>query len=172
MNSIVIYNSKTGFTKQYAEWIAAELDSDIESGAEVKKDILSKYETIIYGGGVYISKINGVKLIKDNLKLLADQEIIIFATGMAPARKEVITEIKDKNFSTLEQEQIKFFYLRGGFDYEQLNFVDKMLMSLLKLRLKLKFSLNQDEQELIAAYDQPVDFTDRDNLTELFTYLR
>lgn len=27
--TIVIYNSKTGYTKKYAEWIAIELDAEI-----------------------------------------------------------------------------------------------------------------------------------------------
>jgi len=41
MKTIVIYMSKTGFVKKYAEWIAAELSADIFEAAKVTGDMLS-----------------------------------------------------------------------------------------------------------------------------------
>ena len=52
MKTIVIYNSQTGFTKRYAEWIAEATGADcVELSAAKKKD-LAAYEAIIFGGWV------------------------------------------------------------------------------------------------------------------------
>ena len=49
MKTIIIYNSQTGFTKRYAEWIAEAAKADcIELSAAKKKD-LTAYEAIVFG---------------------------------------------------------------------------------------------------------------------------
>ena len=62
MKSVVIYKSRSGFVKNYAQWIAEELSADIYDASMVKVDMLLEYDNIIYGG-LYISGINGIKLI-------------------------------------------------------------------------------------------------------------
>lgn len=37
MRTLVIYNSQTGFTRRYAEWIVEELKCDIMPFAEAKR---------------------------------------------------------------------------------------------------------------------------------------
>ena len=39
MKTAVIYNSQTGFTKRYAEWIAEATDADCFELSEAKKKI-------------------------------------------------------------------------------------------------------------------------------------
>lgn len=43
MRTIVIYNSQTGFTKQYAQWIAGAAGADILELAAAKKKDLTTY---------------------------------------------------------------------------------------------------------------------------------
>ena len=65
-----------------------------------------------------------------------------------------------------QQEYIKFFYLRGGFDYSKLKPFDKVLMTLLKWKIKnkKKEELTTDEIGMLAIYDKPVDFTMKKNI--------
>ena len=49
MKTIVIYNSQTGFTKRYAEWIAEETGADCLALSAAKKKDLAIYEAIIFG---------------------------------------------------------------------------------------------------------------------------
>ena len=51
MNAIVIYKSKYGSTKAYAEWIAEALSCQAVEAKSVKADDLLAYDTIVYGGG-------------------------------------------------------------------------------------------------------------------------
>ena len=70
MKAIVIYKSKYGSTKCYAQWIADELECDINDASNVKIEDLYEYDTIIYGGGLYAEVIAGVSLITKNNKYI------------------------------------------------------------------------------------------------------
>lgn len=174
MNAIVVYKSKTGFVKKYAVWIAEDLSADFFEASGVTIDKLATYDTIIYGGGLYESGINGVKLITDNLDRLADKKVVVFASGATPGRKEEIDEIWNSNFTSEQQDCIRFFYLRGGFDYSKLNQFGKVLMTLLKWKLKMKprVKLTPDEKGLLTAYAKPADFTRKNNIDPLISYVR
>lgn len=171
MKAVVIYKSKTGFVKKYAEWIAEELSADIFEASKVTSDMLTTYDVVIYGGGLYAVGINGIKLIMQNLHKLEGKKVVVFATGASPFREEAINEVRDKNFTYEQQKHIRFFYLRGGFDYSKLKPFDKVLMTLLKWKLKRKKVLIPDERGMLAAYDKPADFTRKKNIDEIITYV-
>ena len=70
MKVMVVFSSKTGNTEKYAKWIAEELGTEAVPANNVRIKDLKDYETIIYGGGLYAERINGIKFIKKNLKKL------------------------------------------------------------------------------------------------------
>jgi len=47
---LVTYKSVTGFTKQYAKWIAEELDCTMMEWKDVSAKTMSEYDTVIFGG--------------------------------------------------------------------------------------------------------------------------
>lgn len=172
MKTLVFYKSKCGFVRNYAEWIAEELNADIFDAKKISFKKLLEYDTIIYGGGVYAAGINGINFIKANAGELKDKNIIVFASGASPERNEIIEDVRDKNFNMDEQECIKFFYMRGGFDYNRLGFFDKILMNALKSKLSKKEELTSDEAGMLSAYDNPVDFTRKQNTEALVNYVK
>jgi menaquinone-dependent protoporphyrinogen IX oxidase len=167
MKAIVVYRSKTGFVQKYADWIAEELSINAISGEKITIDDLIEFDTIIFGGGLYAGGINGIKLIKNNLDKLKGKNLVLFATGASPGRKEEINEVWNKNFAKEDQDKCHFFYLRGGFNFDKLGMKDKMLMTLLKKKLQSKKEISEDEQGMLEAYDEPADFTDRNNIKHL-----
>jgi len=173
MKTAVIYKSQTGFTKKYAEWIAEELLTDIFEVSKVTSDMLIQYDTIIYGGSLHAVGISGVKLITENINILKDKKVIVFATGASPERENVINEVRDKNFTLDQQKKIKFFYLRGGFNYKGLKMVDKFLMQLLKFKIKSKKreELTSDEIGMLAVFDKPVDFMRKKDIDKIIGYV-
>jgi len=170
--TVVIYRSLSGFTKKYAEWIAEELKADIFSYKEITEEKLSDYRVIIFGGSLHAVGVNGIKIIKKNFHQLSDKKIIVFAVGASPPRKEVLDEVKNKNFSPEEQKKIQFYYLRGGFDYNKLDLKNKFLMKLLQIRLKLKRNKTPDEKGMLAAYSKPMDFTKKEKIKKIIDYAR
>lgn len=61
--TIVVYKSKYGSTKKYAEWIADTLGTELSDASKINIESLKKFDTIIYGGGLYASGIIGINLI-------------------------------------------------------------------------------------------------------------
>lgn len=50
MKTIVIFNSQTGFTRRYAEWIAEATGADFMELSLAKQKDLTAYEAVIFGG--------------------------------------------------------------------------------------------------------------------------
>lgn len=164
MRTVVIYRSISGFTKKYATWIAEDLQADLYDARKVNVEKLAAYDLILFGGSLHAAGINGVKLLKRNLHRLAGKKLILFAVGASPASENVLEEIKNENFSAEEQQSITFFYLRGGFDYSKLDWFNKFLMLLLKVKLRLKKTRTPDEVGMLAAYSKPLDCTKKANI--------
>lgn len=172
MRTLVAYRSISGFTKKYATWIAEELEADIRDVRQLNVAELDKYHLIIFGGSLHATGINGVKIIKENLPKLSDKKIIVFAVGASPPRENVFEEVKNRNFSIEEQKKIAFFYLRGGFNYSKLNFTNKLLMLILKVRLRMKKDKTSDEKGMLTAYANPIDCTKKENIKQITEYVK
>jgi menaquinone-dependent protoporphyrinogen IX oxidase len=172
MKTIVIYKSNSGFVKKYADIISSELKCDVAEVSSTNISEILKYDVIIFGGGLYAVGINGISLIKKNIDKLKDKKVVVFASGASPYRKEVCDEVIDKNFEKANQKNIKFFYLRGGFDFDKLKFKHKLVMKLMKKQLEKKDNPTEDEIGMLKAFDVPVDFTSKDNAEDLINYVR
>lgn len=172
MKTVVVYKSKSGYTKAYAEWIAKELGADLKENNKLKIEEVSAYDTIIYGGGMYAGGINGLKFIKYNYEQLKEKNIAVWATGANPGRPEELQAVWEKHFSPEQLEHIKTFYLRGGFDISLCSKGDKILMNLLKSHLKKKENPTEDDKGIISMCEVPVDFRDKKNIEELCNWVR
>lgn len=158
---VVVYRSKTGFTKNYAQWIAEELKCDLLEGKKTTIKDLMKYDTIIYGAGLYASGISGIKLITKNYEALKEKKLLVFAVGASPVRTETADLLRTSNFEGEQREKVHFYYLRGGFDYTRLSRLYRFLMTLKKLQLKGMKNPDADVKGMLASYDHPLDFTKR-----------
>ncbi|WP_017414987.1 flavodoxin domain-containing protein [Clostridium tunisiense] len=160
---LVIYKSKYGSTKRYAQWIAEETNGDLIESSKVKGEDLKKYDTIVFGGFLHAVGISGVKIITENFKNIADKRLIVFAVGCTPEREKDIEKVFSANLKAEMRGKIQCFYLRGAFNYESLDFVDKMMMNALKIKLKKiqEEDLDEDAKGLLECYDNPVDWTDK-----------
>ena len=169
--TVVVYKSKTGFAKKYAEWIAEDLKCDIKENNKLTLSDISSYETIIFGGGLYAVGINGIKLLKDNYENIKDKNIIVYATGATPPREEDLKKVWESNLTEEQNKNVAKYYFRGGFDYSKLSMGNKVLMSMLKTKLQKEKNPSEDAAGMLTAYDKPVDFTDRVNIKELVEYV-
>lgn len=160
---LVIYKSKYGSTKRYAEWIANDANADLFEISMVRDNDLQKYDTIVFGGFLHAVGISGIKIITDNFKKMMNKKIIVFAVGCSQGKEEATNHVISNNFTDDMKERINFFYLRGAFNYKKLGFADKMMMSALRLKLKRrkKEELDEDSRGLLECYDNPVDWTDK-----------
>lgn len=174
--TIVLYNSKTGYTKKYAEWIAAELAAEISDQKDFNPERYEEFTTVIFGGSLYATGISGLKKFFKGLDEAKGKNIIVFATGLSLKSEEVRTEVMKANFKSPYEKQAEFFYFRGGFNFQNLPALDKVLMQLAKKKIELKAKkgaeLTSDEKGMLAVYDHAVDFTSQRNIRGLIDYVR
>jgi len=167
-NIAIIYKSKTGYTKKYAQWLSERTGGDLLTG-NINADNLKKYDTIIYGGGLYAGKINGIKLITKNYNVLKDKKIIVYCVCLSPSKQEVIDKLRKDNFK--DDMNINFFMLRGGFDYSKCTSIDKFLMNILKAVIKNKKEKDAEEKSMLAAFEKPIDMTNIKNIEPILDSL-
>ena len=174
MNAIVIYKSKYGSTKTYAQWIADELHCSAVDAKNIKADDLLKYDTIIYGGGLYAEVINGITLITKNLDKLADKKIAVFTTGITPLEcKEYYDKLViEKNFKPEMLQYIKIFNFLGKMIIDELSIVHKTALKTLKKIMSGKENPTEMEKLLVELCDSDGDFTDKNAISELIEYVR
>lgn len=175
MNAIVIYKSKYGSTQKYAEWIAEELSCEVKDAKAVKIDDLMKYDTIIYGGGLYAEVIAGVHLITKNIDKLSDKKLIVYSTGITPisCREYYDTLVMDKNFKTQEmREKIKVYNFLGKMVLDELSVVHRTAIKTLKKIMSGKENPSEMEKMLIDLCDADGDFTDKGAIYDLTQYAK
>ena len=174
MNAVVVYRSKYGSTKAYAEWISEELGCDIFEYKEINIDDLLKYDTIIYGGGLYAEVINGVYLLTKNMDKLKGKKIAVYSTGITPLeyREYYDKLVIEKNFTPEMLEQIKVFNFMGKMILEELSLPHRTAIKALKALMKNKENPTEMEKLLITLCDASGDFTDRTAIKELIDYVK
>jgi menaquinone-dependent protoporphyrinogen IX oxidase len=172
-NFVVIYKSKYGTTKQYAQWIAEELNSPIFEASEIKPSQLWNYDVVIYGGGLYAGGIIGSKLVAEN----PCKTLVVFTVGAADPDDTDYSEILVKNFSQELLTEIKVFHLRGGIDYTKLSLVHKGMMVMLKKMVektskKSRAEISDEDKVFLETYGGKADFTSRSTTKPLVDYIR
>jgi hypothetical protein len=170
MKTIVVFKSTSGFTERYAAWIAEELGADLLCAEKADGAILAGYDLVIFGGCLHAVGISGIGLIKRNLDALGARPILVFGVGASPWKEGIIGELEERNFTQDERSKIKLFYLRGGFDFEKLGPLLKLMMIFFRIGLGLKRERTIEEEGMLAAYQRPVDFSRRESIAELVDY--
>ena len=165
MKTVVIYESGTGFTKQYAQWISEELHCDCVKRKKISKKEILNYDRIIYGGWIFGGQIMGLKEIRE-----ISSPFAVFAVGCSPSNfEEVNNQIKIMNTVGLEN-QIPFFYLEGGLHFEKLGFIKKFILKAIKKVVNQKIEKTRQEEFMAQNLATSFDHSDKTQIKELVDY--
>lgn len=174
MNAIVIYKSKYGSTKKYAQWIAEEFECSAEDVKNVKISDLMNYECIIYGGGLYAEIISGASLITKNYEALRNKKLVFFTTGLTPieCREYYEKYVAEKNFKPEMLKNIKIFNFLGKMKVSELSIPHKAAIKMLKKVMSAKENPTELEKMLVKLCDSDGDFSDRSSINPLIEYVK
>ena len=174
MNAIVIYKTKYGSTKTYAQWIGEELSCKVIDAKEICIQEIEEYDTIIYGGGLYAEVINGVSLITKNIDRLKNKKIAIYTTGITPidCREYYDKLVIEKNFKNGVPEGVKVFNFTGKMVIDELSLVHKTALKSLKKIMLAKKNPSPMEKLLVDLCDADGDFSDKSQIAELIAYIK
>ena len=125
MKTAILYHSIWGTTKQYAEWLHEEIESDIFKHGMISKQSLLSYDLIIMCTATYGGRIS----LKDNLKkkwdILKSKKVILLVVGSVPADEESSIKSYEKIPEQI-RERIKYFKIIGKkFGYQNADKIKK-----------------------------------------------
>ncbi len=173
METVVVYKTKYGSTKNYADWIGEKLRCRVADAKEITIDTLEKYDTIIYGGGLYAEIINGLTLITKNIDRLKNKKIAVYTTGITPldCRDYYDKIVIEKNFKNGLPKCIKIFNFTGKMVIDELSTVHKTALKTLKKIMKAKKEPTEMEKLLVELCDADGDFSDPSQIVDLVKYV-
>jgi menaquinone-dependent protoporphyrinogen IX oxidase len=165
---IIIYQSKYGATKQYAQWLSGKLKCETIEKSKCKIEMLKDYDVIIYGGGIYATGIAGFSFLKKNYQILEHKKLIVFAVGASPYEEAAISALKQRNFKD-DMSDLPCFYCRGTFNESIMTIGDKILINMLKKAVSKKDPAKYEiwESALMEAVGKEGDWTSEEYLAPI-----
>lgn len=173
MKVIVVYKSKTGFTKRYAEWISKELKCEISNYKNLNGFSLENYDFVIYGSRMYAGKVDGLKDMKKMFVNNEGAKLIVFATGATPCEvKDTIDTAWKANFSEQELEIIPHFYMQSGLNYEKMSIGDRLIMKLFAKILSSKKDKSKEDDGCQQAIVESHDISSKEYIEPLVRFVK
>ena len=172
MSGIVLYQSKYGAAKQYAEWIAEDTGFKCTEAKKADKTELAGYDTIVLCGGIYASGIAGISFLKKNIGKLNGKKLAVFCCGASPFEEKAFEQIRLFNMKDALA-SISLFYGRGAWDMEAMSFKDRTLCNMLRKAVAKKDPADYEiwEKALMEAGEDKCDWTDRKYIEPLVTFI-
>ncbi|MCL2382388.1 MAG: flavodoxin domain-containing protein [Treponema sp.] len=177
-DTLVLYTSKRGSTRQYAEWIASALSADLHEPRQFLSRDWEKYSTVVYCGGLYANSVNGIRFIAKNHVKLRGKKIVVVACGLSyPHIAESVTRVVNGISRKLPQAMhanARLFMVRGSVTYSRLGFFEKFIIKMLEkmLRKKDPDKLIPEEQEMLSVLGNDFSFVDRASIQPIVDYCK
>ena len=177
-DTAVIFKSKYGATRKYAMHIAQSLEADMFDLERVKKFDFGKYNTVIFGGGLYAGSVSGIKFIASNADKLTGKNLVLFTTGLGDPTVAKSTQVISKSLSKALPEEIMasahLYSFRGAIDYAKLSFMNRMMMSMMHKMIakKSEDKMTQDDRDILDTYGKAIDYTDLSTTSSLIEYVK
>lgn len=142
--TVIFYQSGTGFTRQYAQWLARDLGCqavDLEDRKALQTLAATGFEgfdTALFGGWFHAGGIRGLKWLEKQLPRLKGKRLAVFAVGASPAEDPGVARALAENLPGPKWDGVARFYLRGGLCYEKMGLADRFLMCLFRRMVRKK----------------------------------
>lgn len=172
MKTAVIFNSQTGFTKRYAQWIAEAAGADCLELSDAKKKSMEEYEAIVFGGWACAGGISKLGWLKSHMNQWADKRLIVFCVGASPMESPEVEPAIKRNFSEEEMRKVRVFYCPGGINYEKMPAPSRLMMKMYIKMLKAKKDKTEADQEAIRYISASYDISDKKYIEPILECLK
>ena len=167
---VIIYKSKGGHTAKYANWLKRKIDADIFEESSANLNMLSMYDLLIFGTGVYGEKFSIAPFIKKNINTIMLKKTILFAScwyGDDVFNRKALAE---KNLPAELLGRTKMFLVQGGIDHKKISPADKLTLVKEKMAINNKKEARTTEDIMklgyISGYSDMSEEADLDKLAE------
>ena len=175
MKSIIIYSSQTGFTKRYAEWLAQELEADVITIAEAKKQgngYFEEADEIIYGGWAMGGKIVNSEWFTQRIPAWKGKKLVLFCVGASPNEIPEVVVALHNALTDEERKYARAFYCQGGISYEKMKLPSKLAMKAFAAMVRNKKNATDQEKDMGEMISHSYDISDKKFIMPIVKYLR
>lgn len=138
----IVYNSKTGHTRQYAEMLAAAEKMKVYSMQEAQR-ILPEKEPVLFLGWLMAGHISGI----DQAVRHWDVRCAV-GVGMAPGGKEALATMAKANFVP----NAPLFYLQGGWAPKKVGWFQRRAVGMVTRATRKQLQAKKDRTRQEEAY--------------------
>jgi flavodoxin len=161
---LILYQSKYGSTRQYADWIHKDIPSEIVDVDEGDKPEFAEYDVIVFGGSVRMGRIAIAPLIVESWNAVKGGKVVLFTTSGTPPQHPNILKIFNSSFPEDIRKEIKYFPLRGRILNKDIGFFDKLLIAIGRMVEK--------DEALRKFMSEDFDEVKPENLSPVLEYLK
>ena len=172
LNFTILYNSKTGFTRKYAQLLAEELGCAALPLGDAPAD-LSQYAAVAFGRRLHAGVVDGWKKAQKLLIRRGARKLVLFVTGAMPNEaKDTIQKMWEQNLTPAELDAIPHFYFQAGLCYERMGGVDWAIMKFAAWAMTWKKAKTPEDEAFQSAIVRSYDISDPKYIVPLADCLR
>lgn len=132
--NLLLYKSKWGATKTYAEWIKEEEPSlelvDLES---FDCSLLDNFYKVVIGSRTYMGKIEAIDFLSENWSHLKQNPVYLYSVGMISPESQESVVSYEMIPEDIRENLAGYTKLMGKIDYQKLNSVQKLIVKARKM---------------------------------------
>ena len=156
---IIVYASKTGFTKKYARMLSEKLGMDMVDVKELPR--VPKESEVLYLGWMKVGKVQGLR------KMKGYKVVAVCGSGTGRSAEPSEEEVKRRN----GLENIPFFYLRGGCrPLRDLQGMDRVRLSMFVKVMRKNVEKDERKKEAVEIIVHGFDGVKEENLTPVLEW--
>jgi menaquinone-dependent protoporphyrinogen IX oxidase len=165
MKGIIIYKGKYNSTRQYAEWLAADLNMPLALSENIHKEQLQNYDLVILGSPVYVGKLLIRKWMKQHVAALQRKKLFLFVVcGTPPDKKERLQKYLQVSVPGEIRNKCETYFLPGRMIMKDLSRWDRFMMKM--------GALLEKEPEAKKEMRMEYDGVKKENLNDLLKAIR
>lgn len=158
---VIVYESKTGFTKKYAEMLASKTEMRMFPTSKLSE--IDRAEEVLFLGWMKVGKVQGLK------KAARYKVAAVCGSGTGKIAEPNVETVIARN----KLETTPFFYLRGGcLPLKGLRGMDKLALSMFVHMLKSRKSADDKTVESIDIIEKGFDGVREVNLLPVINWLK
>ncbi len=175
MNTIIIYRSKYGSSRQYALWLADALKCEVKDAKTLDLNEILAYDIIVYIGGLYASRVKGFKKISKNLEKFKGKSILLCLVGMTnPAEQEKYLHMFQSNVPEPYRNLVKPFYLRGNQLFSKMSGLHRIMMKVPKSMFKKipEEKRTEDDRHFLEHFGEDIYYINQESIQTIADYVQ
>ena len=174
MKCLVVYMSRYGSTKRYAEQIAKVLNCRVCAHNEVTDTLLAESQIMILGTCILEGRLEGASVYQEWIEAWPDKSWILYTVGLSNPALTNFDPLMAAAFKPEVLERITEFHFRGTIVYKRLDFRQRIAKQLedSKEHSLDTVSLGDVERSMLETYGTTYDLTEESSLEPLVARVR